>query len=124
MVLGLEQRARFALQCWGNGLSGTYDLIISNPPYIEDAAITTLEPEVSLYEPRLALSGGQDGLDCYRAIGPDIAALLADDGFAILEFGKGQEQDVTDILATHHLKKISYAVDLAGTTRCIIAAHK
>lgn len=118
--LGLEQRVEFILQCWGNGLNGSFDLIISNPPYIEEAAIAALEPEVVRYEPHLALSGGEDGLQCYRDIAPDIARLLTDDGISILEFGKEQEEHVTDILATHHLKKLSYAYDLAGIARCII----
>lgn len=122
--LGLEQRVEFALQCWGKGLSGSYDLIISNPPYIEEGAIAALEPEVALYEPRLALTGGEDGLQCYRELAPDIASLLADDGFSILEFGKGQEHQVAAILATSHLQTISFGSDLSGTVRCITVTSK
>jgi len=122
--LGLAQRTEFILQYWGTGLTGNYDLIISNPPYIEEGVIPTLEPEVAQYEPHLALSGGVDGLDCYRALIPDIATLLADNGIAVIEFGKGQEHYVTEILATHYLRVVGYGQDLAATVRCVIATHE
>lgn len=119
--LGLEKRVQFTLQCWASGIDGSFDLIISNPPYIKSADLTLLQPEVSLYEPRIALTGGIDGLDCYRAIAPDIARLLSDSGYAILEFGLGQETAISEILLTHHLQPISYGIDLAGIIRCVVA---
>ena len=118
--LGFAARTEWMLCHWGEGVCGTFDIIISNPPYIEDADIATLEPEVSRYEPRLALSGGNDGLACYRNIAPVIARLLKKNGIAVLEFGQGQEDAVTHIMAAHHLKKISEAQDMGGITRCII----
>jgi release factor glutamine methyltransferase len=119
IALKLEERTDFILQSWGKGLSGSYDLIITNPPYIENTVIKTLEPEVASYEPHLALSGGEDGLDCYRALAPDIAALLTPGGVSIIEFGQGQEHDVTIIMAAHQLRAVSYGYDLGGITRCV-----
>jgi release factor glutamine methyltransferase len=119
--LGVGARTEFNLSSWGETLTGNFDLIISNPPYIEEADIASLEPEVAHYEPHLALSGGRDGLECYRALAPRINALLRADGIAVLECGKGQENDVSTILLAHNIHRVSYAYDLAGVARCVIA---
>ncbi len=119
--LALEKRGRFILEYWGSGIDGTFDLIISNPPYIKSADLTVLQPEVFLYEPHIALEGGMDGLVCYHALMPDISRLLAEDGYAVLEFGCGQENALSEILVTHHLQPLSYGKDLAGITRCVVA---
>ncbi|TAN74534.1 MAG: peptide chain release factor N(5)-glutamine methyltransferase, partial [Magnetospirillum sp.] len=71
--LGLAERVAFRLGDWGDGLDGRFDIIVSNPPYIRDGDIDGLAPEVAAFEPRLALAGGSDGLDCYRRLAPDIA---------------------------------------------------
>lgn len=122
--LGLEKRVQFLLQYWGRGLTGTFDVIISNPPYIKNIDINRLQPEVSVYEPYMALAGGEDGLQCYREIAPDIARLLSKDGFAVLEFGQGQQTDVSTILSNNQLQTLGYACDLAGVVRCVVVCHK
>lgn len=120
--LGLEKRAHFTLQCWAAGINDHFCLIISNPPYIRNADVELLQPEVSLYEPRIALEGGEDGLDCYRAIAPYITNLLADNGYAILEFGYGQETQLSTLLTEQYLQPVSYGADLAGITRCVVVS--
>ena len=73
VALGVDGRARLVLgdwrqSTWPERLGGPFDLLVSNPPYIEAGAIDGLMPEVSRFEPRLALDGGPDGLAAYRAI--------------------------------------------------------
>lgn len=119
-ALGLDGRVEFRLGDWGAGLSGPFDLIVSNPPYIPAADMAGLEPEVTRYEPQTALVGGVDGLDCYRALAPDIARLLAPRGWAGLEFGQGQAADVSAIMAAAGLKTEEVRADLAAIDRCVI----
>ncbi len=76
----------------------TFDLIVSNPPYVRRADIDTLQPEVRDFEPRLALDGGEDGLDCYRAIAEQAAGHLTEGGTLLLEVGEGQAQQVRAML--------------------------
>jgi release factor glutamine methyltransferase len=117
--LGLAERAHFVGGNWGAGLEGPFDLIVSNPPYIASGEIDTLEPEVSQWEPRLALDGGADGLDAYRAIARDIARLLRPAGRFALEIGQGQEAAVADILRGQGLSPDATLVDLAGVNRVV-----
>lgn len=117
--LGLAARAAFQLGDWGQGLVGPFDLIVSNPPYIRDGDIAGLATEVARFEPRRALAGGSDGLDCYRALAPDIAGLLAPGGLAVLEIGQGQADEVEAILAAAGLKPAGRRPDLAGIDRAI-----
>ena len=98
-----------------------FDLIVSNPPYIESAAIETLMVEVRDHDPRLALDGGPDGLRPYRAIARDAAAHLTPDGMVLLEIGTGQGADVTDIFAEAGFNSAQVERDLAGHERMIVA---
>jgi release factor glutamine methyltransferase len=75
----------------------TFDLIVSNPPYIPSRDIETLQPEVRDFDPRGALDGGADGLDVYRALIPDAATLLNSGGWLLLEVGMGQAADVAQM---------------------------
>lgn len=120
-ALGLGGRARFAAGDWGDELDGRFDVVVANPPYVAEPELGGLDPEVALYEPRLALAGGPDGLAAYRALAPHVARLLADDGAAFLEIGQGQGDAVAAILAGHGLTVVSRAADLGGTLRCLVA---
>lgn len=119
-ALGLDGRAEFRLGNWAEGLTGPFHIIVSNPPYIPDSEIDTLEPEVARYEPRSALAGGPDGLDCYRVLAPQIARLLAPGGVAALEVGAGQAEDVAALLAAAGLPGAGRIRDLGGVERCVI----
>lgn len=119
--LSLAKRTQFLLECWTTGVTGTFDIIISNPPYIKASDIPELEPEVSRYEPYSALAGGDDGLECYRDIIPTLHPLLTPEGIVVFEFGKGQETDVGNLLRQHGFSVITEAKDLAGIIRCIAA---
>jgi release factor glutamine methyltransferase len=98
-----------------------FDLIVSNPPYIESAAIDMLMAEVRDHDPRLALDGGPDGLRPYRAIAREAALFLAPDGVILLEIGTGQGEAVIDIFAEAGFGEVKVERDLAGHDRMVIA---
>lgn len=117
---GLADRALFLAGDWATALIGRFDLILSNPPYIESAVIPRLMPEVALHEPASALDGGADGLDAYRHILADLPRLLAPGGLAVLELGAGQAAPVTTLVAGHGLCLAGLRADLGGVERAII----
>jgi release factor glutamine methyltransferase len=119
--LGLTERVRFVQGDWGRGIEGGFDLIVSNPPYIPDGDIAGLEDEVARFEPRQALAGGPDGLDCYRALAPQIARLLVPGGEAVLEVGLGQDAMVAALLEQAGLALRGVRRDLAGIARVVVA---
>ena len=118
--LELQERASFRQQDWNQNIQGTFDIIVANPPYILTRDIAALEPEVSQYEPRLALDGGNDGLDAYRTIMPKLPGLLNGGGIAAFEIGMGQEEEVRKIVAGGLGLVTSVKKDLAGIPRCIL----
>ena len=118
-TLGLAQRAEVHVADWAEGLAGPFDLVVSNPPYIRSADIAALAPEVRDHDPRLALDGGADGLAAYRALAPQIARLLAPQGWFFLEVGADQAMDVTAIMANAGLAELTTVADLAGIARVV-----
>jgi release factor glutamine methyltransferase len=98
-----------------------FDLITSNPPYIESADIAGLMPEVREHDPRLALDGGADGLAAYRAIAAEVGLFLAAEGVLLLEIGASQGRAVGDILAGAGLADIEVVPDLSGRDRMVMA---
>lgn len=93
---------------------------MSNPPYIRSGDIAGLEPEVARYEPQLALDGGADGLDAYRALAPIIARRLVLGGVAALEIGLGQGGSVRQLMLAEGLEDAGSAMDLAQRERCLL----
>jgi len=121
---GLGDRARVIVGSWGDALGGQYDLIVSNPPYIASAEIGGLELEVRDHDPHLALDGGADGLDAYRALAPALARLLAPrSGRFFVEIGAGQAARVTAILAAAGLEELKTLSDLSDHERVIAGAR-
>ncbi len=98
-----------------------YDIIVCNPPYIDEGAMANLMPDVELYEPDLALYGGKDGLDAYRTIIPGLRDVLKPGGFIVFEIGYDQKQAVTTLLDEAGAKDIICQQDLAGHDRIISA---
>ena len=94
---GVADRATFIQSDWEKAIEGRFDVIVSNPPYIADKVIEGLEPEVRVHDPVLALSGGKDGLEAYRAIAAALPSLLNEGGFATLEIGSDQAETVPAI---------------------------
>jgi release factor glutamine methyltransferase len=119
--LGLIGRTELRASDWGSAVEPSFDLIVSNPPYVSTAEWPKLQPEVRDFEPSAALLAGPDGLDAYRALAPDCARLLAPGGCVALEIGHGQGDDVALLLTRAGLEVVERRRDLAGTERCLVA---
>ncbi|MCZ8150584.1 MAG: peptide chain release factor N(5)-glutamine methyltransferase [Roseomonas sp.] len=117
---GLADRAAFLAGDWAASLSGRFDLVLSNPPYIESAAIAGLMPEVARHEPRSALDGGTDGLAAYRHLAAILPGLLAPGGAAVLELGAGQRQAVEALARGAGLVPSACRTDLGGVERALV----
>ncbi len=118
--LGLAPRAMFAACDYAAALSGTFDLIVSNPPYVRSAEIADLAIEVCDHDPRRALDGGTDGLDAYRALVPQAARLLARGGTLVVEVGHGRSQEVEGLMTAAGLTlQRPPKADLAGIRRAL-----
>lgn len=120
--LGLADRAGFVVCDYGGALAGGCDLVVSNPPYVRTQDIGGLAPEVRSYDPRLALDGGPDGLDAYRAIADGIRDLLRIGGQVVAEVGAGQSQSVAQLFTEAGLSvEREGRRDLSGTIRAVVA---
>lgn len=122
-ALGLASRTGFVRSDYAAPLAGPFDLVVSNPPYIPTGEIATLAVEVRAHDPRRALDGGADGLDAYRRIAPQAAALLAPGGAVLLEVGQGQAADVARLVVNAGLDSLPSQEDLAGVAR-VVAGQK
>ncbi len=120
-LLGLGERAYFAVGDWAGAIAGGFDAVVANPPYIATRAIPELPPEVRNYDPKRALDGGPDGLLDYRAIAADLFRLLRPGGLFAAEIGLGQAEAVASILAQGGLAIEGFAADLGGVIRCVVA---
>ena len=118
--LGLGRRAAFVACDYASALSGTFDLIVSNPPYIRSAEIADLSIEVRDYDPLRALDGGTDGFDAYRTLIPQAAQLLTQGGVLVVEAGHGQSGDIQGLMVTAGLlREKPPKADLAGVRRAV-----
>lgn len=120
-ALGFARRGAVVCGDWTEALSGSFDVIVSNPPYIAHAEIATLDPQVRDYDPHLALDGGDDGYAAYRALAVALPSLLAREGVAVLELGIWQAGYVGSLLEATGLVVIERRRDLAGIERAIVA---
>jgi release factor glutamine methyltransferase len=118
--LGLAERAGFIACDYAAALSGPFDLVVSNPPYIRTAEIAYLPVEVRDNDPLRALDGGADGIDAYRALIPRAARLLAHRGALVVEAGQGQSDDIQRLMTAAGLMLDQPAkADLAGIRRAV-----
>ena len=119
--LGLAARISFYEGDFAEGPGGPFDVVVSNPPYIQSAAIEALAPDVRDYDPPAALDGGEDGLACYRAILARSDALVGGDGFLALEVGHDQGETVAAMCRAQGFRAVAIRPDLAGIGRVVIA---
>ncbi|MFN3663152.1 peptide chain release factor N(5)-glutamine methyltransferase [Yoonia sp.] len=119
-ALGLDQRADLRQSDWFSSVSGQFDLIISNPPYIAAAEMDGLQPEVRLHEPTGALTDHGDGLSCYRIITAGAPTHLAPGGRLIVEIGPTQAAAVTAMFAAAGFTELAVIADLDGRDRGIM----
>jgi release factor glutamine methyltransferase len=118
--LGLQERFQARVSDYLSEASGTFDFMVSNPPYIAAKEIPGLDREVRDHDPVLALVGGEDGLDAYRAILDQAAAYLNADGRLYLEIGAGQREAVESIAARNGWAVDKVHRDLAGIERTLV----
>ena len=123
-ALGLAGRARFRTGSWGEGLSERFDIVLCNPPYIPAGEIAGLEPEVARFDPWLALSGGADGLDSYRALARQLPGLLAPGGRAFIELGTGQAAAAGALCEAGGLAVLACRSDLGDIPRCLVLGQQ
>jgi release factor glutamine methyltransferase len=118
--LGLRRRVALRHGDWLHGVNATADMIIANPPYIESGAIDRLDRDVSLFDPRLALDGGSDGIGPYHALIAPSFQCLTGGGHLLLEIGVTQAEAVSALMAAAGFADISLRQDLAGRDRVLI----
>ncbi len=112
-------RCHFALSRWADAVAGPFDLIVSNPPYIDSGVIPSLDEEVREHDPRLALDGGPDGLEPYRVLLGEAERLLAPGGLLAVEIGYDQAEALLTLAGLHNLEILRIAHDLSDNPRCV-----
>lgn len=122
---GVAARLELRPGAWWSAVthSELFDLIVSNPPYIASDSIVRLQPEVRVFDPKLALDGGWDGLEAYRAIAAQAARRLKPGGQMLLEIGSNQGEILPKMLARAGFKRTEVLKDLAGLDRVVVASH-
>ncbi len=119
--LGCAERARFIRADWFSGIEGRFDLIVSNPPYIAEAEVAHLAPEVRDWEPHLALTPGGDGIGAYRQIVAGAPLQLEAQGRLIMEIGPTQAESVCQLLSDAGFVEIQVSQDMDGRDRVVSA---
>lgn len=121
--LGFEDRAEFRICDWraGKWQRGTFDVVVSNPPYIPESDMKSLDADVRDFEPRTALVGGVDGLDAYREIIAELPNMLSLGGLILFEVGIDQADDVEMLLRLAGFKDGQQHADLSGIPRVVMA---
>ncbi len=117
---GVEDRVSFVRSDWFEELSGRFDLIVSNPPYVDGATLDDLPPTVRDHEPKLALDGGRGGLEKLAALVGELSGYLKPGGLVFLEVGDGQAASVTKMLENAGSADVRTESDLAGKPRYLI----
>lgn len=122
--LGLSERFETIRSDWFKNISGRFDIIVSNPPYIRSDVIPALEPEVRDFDPLAALDGGPDGLAAYRAIAADAGDFLEKDGVIGVEIGFDQKENVAAIFRSAGFKLVQAARDYGDNDRVLVFTVK
>lgn len=118
--MDISHRCHFVKQNWADSINYKFDLIVCNPPYIPTGDINFLQAEVRLYDPMLALDGGEDGLIAYNYLSKEIRNFLKPNGYAIIEFGDKQDHLVEQIFIQQGYVISNILSDLAGIKRAIV----
>jgi len=119
-INGVADRFETVESDWFAAVSGAFDIIVSNPPYIVRSVVGTLDEDVRLHDPILALDGGDDGLDAYRAIAAGADAHLRENGLVAYEIGYDQKDQVTAIMREQGFARIEAVKDLGGNDRVLV----
>lgn len=119
--LTLDERVNFVQSDWCAKVTGTFDVIVSNPPYISETEFADLSAEVTEHEPKCALLAGCDGLDGYRALIPQLPRMMNKNALVVLEIGHTQAQAVAQLVQDAGLAVTEIRHDLAACPRCVVA---
>lgn len=117
---GVADRFEAVESDWFAAVTGAFDIIVSNPPYIVRSVVGTLDEDVRLHDPILALDGGDDGLDAYRAIAAGAGDHLRENGLVAYEIGYDQKEPVTAIMQEKGFVRIDAVADLGGNDRVLV----
>lgn len=117
---GVADRFEAVESDWFAAVTGAFDIIVSNPPYIVRSVVGTLDEDVRLHDPILALDGGDDGLDAYRAIAAGAGDHLRENGLVAYEIGYDQKEPVTAIMHEKGFVRIDAVADLGGNDRVLV----
>ena len=120
-LLNLNDRVKFQLGNWCDGLDNKFDLIVSNPPYISEKEILGLSNDVINWEPRIALTQEGDGLGAYKNIINGVKNILIPNGRLIFEIGHAQGNEVSNLLKSNNFKEIDIVKDINNKDRVISA---
>ena len=120
--LGVQERAEVLQSDWFDKVEGRFDLIVSNPPYLAAGEMADVQPELSRYEPRMALTDEGDGLSVYRLIAAEAQQYLSAEGRVLVETGWQQGSAVTDIFRDQGWGEVAILPDLDGRDRVVSAA--
>ena len=122
---GVADRVECVLADLVGSLTGPFELIVANPPYVPARSRTALQPEVRNFEPQVALFGGADGLDLIRRLLAESVSRLEPDGYLMFEFGDGQEMFVSELISqTDGLRMVDIRDDLQGIARIAIVRQQ
>ncbi|MCJ8057147.1 peptide chain release factor N(5)-glutamine methyltransferase [Shinella curvata] len=119
-INGVADRFEAVESDWFAAVTGAFDIIVSNPPYIVRSVVGTLDAEVRLFDPILALDGGEDGLDAYRAIAAGAGDHLRENGLVAYEIGYDQKDAVTAIMREKGFARVEAVMDLGGNDRVLV----
>ena len=123
--LGLEGRLALLRGDWTEGMAdASFDLVVSNPPYIAEGDIAGLDPEVREHDPHLALNGGPDGLDHYRRLALEVMRVLRPGGRFLLEIGHDQSVAVEALMRNAGAHEVRTVKDLSDRPRVVSGARK
>ena len=120
-LLNLNDRVKFQLGNWCDGLDNKFDLIVSNPPYISEKEILGLSNDVINWEPRIALTPEGDGLGAYKNIINGVKNILIPNGRIIFEIGHAQGNEVSNLLKSNNFKEINIVKDIDNKDRVVSA---
>ena len=120
----LTKRVKFFIRSFEDVFAVKFDLIVSNPPYIERKKIKNLSDDIKKYEPIMALDGGNDGLDLIKKVIYKARDILKVDGILALEIGNGQDRKVSKILIDNNFRIKDFIKDYKNNIRCIIASYR
>jgi len=121
--LGLDDRADFIRSDWFAAVSGSFDLIVSNPPYIDEEEWKNLGPEPRLWEPKIALTPGPDGLEPYRILAKEAGGFLTSKGWLMVEIGWAQGSAVSELFQEQGWNIVRVVTDLGGKDRVVLGQN-